>query len=66
MLDMGGQRSERRKWLHCFETVNAILFCASLSDYDQMLYEDESVVCVIFATYLRSTTIFTARFPQTP
>ncbi|KAJ6537849.1 G protein alpha-subunit [Mycena capillaripes] len=43
ILDPSGQRSERKKWLHCFDNVKAILFCASLSDYDQMLYEDESV-----------------------
>jgi len=40
MVDVGGQRSERRKWLHCFTDVNAILFVASLSCYDQFLRED--------------------------
>ncbi|KAJ7232887.1 G protein alpha subunit CIG1 [Mycena rebaudengoi] len=42
VIDASGQRSERKKWLYFFENVEAILFCASLSDYDQMLYEDES------------------------
>ncbi|KAJ6522081.1 G protein alpha-subunit [Mycena vulgaris] len=43
IFDPSGQRSERRKWLHCFENVTAILFCADLTEYDHMLYEDESV-----------------------
>ena len=30
--------------LHCFENVTALVFLVSLSEYDQMLYEDESVV----------------------
>jgi len=42
MVDVGGQRSERRKWIHCFDCVTAILFCAALSDYDQTLREDGS------------------------
>eukprot|EP00339_Tiarina_fusa_P022903 CAMPEP_0117028672 /NCGR_PEP_ID=MMETSP0472-20121206/20832_1 /TAXON_ID=693140 ORGANISM="Tiarina fusus, Strain LIS" /NCGR_SAMPLE_ID=MMETSP0472 /ASSEMBLY_ACC=CAM_ASM_000603 /LENGTH=354 /DNA_ID=CAMNT_0004736235 /DNA_START=8 /DNA_END=1072 /DNA_ORIENTATION=+ len=42
MLDVGGQRSERRKWIHCFDCVTAILFCASLSEYDQVLREDDT------------------------
>eukprot|EP00455_Lapot_gusevi_P030910 TRINITY_DN3332_c0_g1_i2.p1 TRINITY_DN3332_c0_g1~~TRINITY_DN3332_c0_g1_i2.p1 ORF type:complete len:363 (-),score=69.57 TRINITY_DN3332_c0_g1_i2:347-1435(-) len=39
MIDVGGQRGERKKWIHCFENVTAILFLASLSEYDQVLME---------------------------
>lgn len=42
MLDVGGQRSERRKWIHCFDSVTAVMFCASLNEYDQTLREDDS------------------------
>nr|6OYA_A Chain A, Gt-alpha/Gi1-alpha chimera [Bos taurus] len=40
MFDVGGQRDERRKWIHCFEGVTAIIFCVALSDYDMVLVED--------------------------
>jgi len=40
-LDVGGQRNERRKWIHCFEGVTAVIFVAAVSEYDQSLYEDE-------------------------
>lgn len=39
MVDVGGQRSERRKWIHCFENVTSIIFLAALSEYDQVLAE---------------------------
>lgn len=41
---MGGQRSERKKWIHCFEGVTCIIFCAALSAYDMVLVEDKEVV----------------------
>jgi GTPase SAR1 family protein len=41
LVDVGGQRSERKKWIHCFEDVTAIIFVAALSDYDLVLREDE-------------------------
>jgi len=42
MLDVGGQRNERRKWIHCFDNVNAVMFVVGASEYDQTLFEDSS------------------------
>ncbi|CAF0996526.1 unnamed protein product [Adineta steineri] len=42
VFDVGGQRSERKKWIHCFEDVTAIIFIVALSEYDQVLVEDET------------------------
>ena len=46
MFDVGGQRSERKKWIHCFEGVTAIIFCVALSEYDMVLAEDDEMVGV--------------------
>lgn len=43
LFDVGGQRSERKKWIHCFENVTAIVFLVAISEYDQVLVEDETV-----------------------
>lgn len=40
MMDVGGQRSERKKWIHCFDNVTAVLFVVAISGYDQCLVED--------------------------
>lgn len=44
MMDVGGQRSERKKWIHCFEGVQCLLFMVALSGYDQCLVEDQNAV----------------------
>ena len=44
MVDVGGQRSERRKWIHCFENVTSIIFLVALSEYDQILFESDNEV----------------------
>ncbi|KAJ5068439.1 guanine nucleotide-binding protein alpha-4 subunit-related [Anaeramoeba ignava] len=42
MLYVGGQRNERKKWIHCFQNVTSVIFCVGASEYDQGLYEDQS------------------------
>lgn len=41
---MGGQRSERRKWIHSFESVTSIIFLSALNEYDQVLVENKNEV----------------------
>lgn len=41
--DAGGQKCERSKWIHCFDNVTAVIFIASLSCFDQGLYESAFV-----------------------
>jgi len=41
LVDVGGQRNERSKWIHQFSVVDAVLFVASLSCYDQNLFEED-------------------------
>lgn len=42
MVDVGGQRSERKKWIHNFESVTSIIFCTALSEYNQVLLEEKN------------------------
>jgi len=43
MVDVGGQRNERRKWYHSFEDVTSVLFLVAMSEYDQVLEEKEKM-----------------------
>lgn len=42
VVDVGGQRNERKKWMHCFDDVKGILFIVNLAGYNQVLFEDTS------------------------
>eukprot|EP00161_Ancyromonas_sigmoides_P025489 TRINITY_DN854_c0_g1_i1.p1 TRINITY_DN854_c0_g1~~TRINITY_DN854_c0_g1_i1.p1 ORF type:complete len:350 (+),score=139.46 TRINITY_DN854_c0_g1_i1:60-1109(+) len=66
ILDMGGQRSERRKWIHHFDGVTAILFVASLSDYNQVLYEDTTTNRMHESIHLFDTICTNDLFKDTP
>lgn len=59
MFDVGGQRSERKKWIHCFEGVTAIIFCVALSAYDLVLAEDEEMVRLFALGYVNWPMFFT-------
>ena len=44
VIDVGGQKNQRKKWIHFFEGVTAVVFFASLSSYDEFVEEDENTV----------------------
>jgi guanine nucleotide-binding protein subunit alpha, other len=52
MVDVGGQRSERRKWIHVFDNVQVLLFLVAISGFDQALVEDRGGVSAFSFTYL--------------
>jgi len=43
IVDVGGQRNERSKWIHAFDNVDAVIFVAALNHYNVVLFEDESI-----------------------
>jgi hypothetical protein len=47
VIDVGGERAERKKWIHAFDNSPTVLFLAPMSDYDQALYEDKNGVSSI-------------------
>jgi guanine nucleotide-binding protein subunit alpha len=44
MFDVGGQRSERKKWIHVFDNVQVVLFLVAISGFDHVLVEDKNGV----------------------
>jgi guanine nucleotide-binding protein subunit alpha len=65
MYDVGGQRSERRKWIHLFDNVTSIIFCVSLSAYNQNLLENEDQNRLLEALQLFKSTVNSQYFYQT-
>ncbi|XP_028855756.1 guanine nucleotide-binding protein subunit alpha-15.1 isoform X2 [Denticeps clupeoides] len=62
IVDVGGQKSERRKWIHCFENVTSLIFLASLSEYDQRLEENDTDNRMVESLTLFYTTIHSPWF----
>ncbi|KAF7368473.1 Heterotrimeric G-protein alpha subunit, GPA3-like protein [Mycena venus] len=65
MFDVGGQRTERKKWIHCFESVTSIIFCTALSEYDQVLEEERRVNRMRESLYLFESVINSHWFHRT-
>lgn len=42
IVDVGGQRSERKKWLNCFSAITAVIFLSAINEYDMKLEEDDN------------------------
>uniref|UniRef100_A0A7R9UBY7 Uncharacterized protein n=1 Tax=Pinguiococcus pyrenoidosus TaxID=172671 RepID=A0A7R9UBY7_9STRA len=66
IVDVGGQRNERKKWIHCFEDVSAVIFVAAISEYDQVLFEDYSQNRMVEALTLFEEICDTSYFMHKP
>merc|ERR1712137_983524 len=66
VVDVGGQRNERKKWLHCFDDVKCILFIVSLAGYNQVLFEDASMNRMEESLTLFENTVKNDLFRHTP
>lgn len=65
IVDVGGQRSERKKWIHCFQDVTAIIFCVSLIEYDMKLDEDRTTNRMMESLRLFAQIVNTKWFAET-
>eukprot|EP00457_Paulinella_chromatophora_P003719 gb/GEZN01003727.1/.p1 GENE.gb/GEZN01003727.1/~~gb/GEZN01003727.1/.p1 ORF type:complete len:386 (-),score=50.52 gb/GEZN01003727.1/:932-2089(-) len=66
LVDVGGQRSERRKWMHCFADVTCVLYVVAISAFNQVLFEDARVNRIDESVHLFSTLVNSRWFNRTP
>lgn len=43
IVDVGGQRCERKKWIQCFDQVKSVIFVAALNHYASLLFEQQTI-----------------------
>eukprot|EP00475_Leptophrys_vorax_P004548 TRINITY_DN12727_c0_g1_i5.p1 TRINITY_DN12727_c0_g1~~TRINITY_DN12727_c0_g1_i5.p1 ORF type:complete len:364 (-),score=76.31 TRINITY_DN12727_c0_g1_i5:37-1098(-) len=55
LVDVGGTRSQRSKWLHQFPLSTALMYVCSLGHYNQRLFEGEESLCLVEAIGLFET-----------
>jgi len=66
LVDVGGQRSERKKWLHCFNSVTAVIFLTAINEYDMVLEEDATTNRLLESLKLWKALTGSTFFKNTP
>ena len=66
MIDVTGQRNERKKWIHCFDNVSSLLFVAALNRYCEVFFEDQTKNALWEALNLFHDTLKGKWFRRTP
>lgn len=66
LFDVGGQRAERKKWIDTFDNVDAVIFVAALSEYDQNLAEARRTNRMVEAIELFRSVCNNRSFTDTP
>ena len=66
IFDVGGQKSERKKWYRYVDDVKAVVFVVSLACYNEVMYEDQTKNCMVDALDLFSETVNNKQFRNAP
>lgn len=66
VTDVGGQKSERRKWLHLGRHVDQLLFVCAASEYDQDMFEEANKNRLVDSLELFQELASLECFAQTP
>jgi len=66
IIDVGGQRNQRRKWISMFDGVTAIIFLTALSEYNEKLAEDPSTEAMRESLSVFKSILRTKYFLKTP
>ncbi|KAI8621249.1 guanine nucleotide binding protein, alpha subunit [Chytriomyces sp. MP71] len=66
IFDVGGQRSERKRWAPYFDNVKAIVYVAAISAYDQTCMEDNKTNRITEAVTLFDSIVNHPIFKSTP
>jgi len=66
LVDVGGQRNERRKWFSLFDQCTLVIFLCAASDYNKLLYEDDETNRMIENLNLFKETVNNRWFKNKP
>jgi len=66
IMDVGGQRSERKKWINFFDGISALMYVVALDEYDLKLFEDETANRMLESLRLWEEMCNAAVFAKTP
>jgi len=66
IFDVGGQKSERKKWFRYVDDVRAVVFVVSLACYNEVMYEDQTKNCMVDGLELFATTVNSNQFRNAP
>ena len=66
VIDVGGRKAERRKWINLFSRANLIIYCASLVDFDQSLEDDANVNSMSGSLNVFESVVNLTYFQDTP
>jgi len=66
VVDVAGQRGERKKWIHCFDDSKAVIFLVNLAGYNQRMFEDPEKNQMIDSLELFASIANNPMFKETP